>query len=72
MRRDKAFTAIVRDHDFTIGCAKQGLPGYTPTEESYSSYAAATDRADDLNAVLGITPREAAIIIASTMQLRTT
>ena len=64
------YTPVIRPgHGWIIGRADFGEPGYTLiTHESFPTERAARGRADELNGVLGLTPLEAALLVANTMR----
>lgn len=67
-----AFAAIVdaRDRAFTLGLAQENQPGYWPQPQhgTFATYAAAAEKAQELNARLfHLTPEDAAVIVASSM-----
>lgn len=64
-----AYTAVVTPKGFFLGRADFGERGYTPLKVAgYSSYEAAHEAAAEINKKLGLTPLEAAIIVADTMR----
>lgn len=67
-RVDFAYTAIVEESSYTVGRADENISGYTPMGRKFDSYKAAKDMADSLNADLGLSKRDALIIVASTMR----
>lgn len=65
---DLAYTAVLRDGQWILGVAKRGVQGYSPTDyPPAESYGAARKWANELNARMGLTEREAWEIVASTM-----
>lgn len=64
--------AVVIDRDrggFTLGVAKEGEKGYHPYTRAacHPTFDAAQQVADQQNQLLGLTPKDAALIVASTM-----
>ncbi len=67
-RVDVAYAAIVCEGGFTLGIAQRDSPGYTPTNyDAVETYEAASAWADEANRRLGLTPAQAAEIVASSM-----
>lgn len=66
---DYAFTAIVDAGGYSIGRADLGISGYSPipSEGKFDSYDAATDRANVMNAEMGMKPEDAIKIVLATM-----
>ncbi len=64
-----AFTAIITSDSYSIGRADVGTKGYTPipSEGTYETYDEATDRANVMNAKLGMEPKDAIEIVLGTM-----
>ena len=71
MKHRRAFTAIVTANCYIIGRADEHIDGYTPCVDQFGvfeSYAAARNKADELNRTLGLSRRDAAMIVCSTMR----
>lgn len=63
-----AYAPIVERTGYTLGRADEGTKGYTPVPGArFGSYEAARKEADERNAKLGLSKREAAAIILGTM-----
>ena len=65
-----AYAAVLRGDKFGIGRADKDIKGYTPMNGygPFTTWDEACRKADWLNAKLGLTPREAMMIVASTMK----
>jgi len=67
-----AFTAIVDpDNGYILGIAEENVAGYSPVVDKwgapFNTYNQAKIAADAQNARLGLTPKEAWLIVASSM-----
>ncbi|MBE3086271.1 MAG: hypothetical protein IMZ64_08655 [Bacteroidetes bacterium] len=67
LERRHAFGPVIYGKGFSVGRAEEGVPGFTPTRPYCATYKEAQDHADALNKQLGLTPKEAWEIVASTM-----
>jgi len=67
--KSKAFTAIVTPEGYTIGLAERDVAGYQPVRDEgpFENYDAARERADKMNVDLGLDPKEAWFIVASSV-----
>jgi hypothetical protein len=63
-----AYTAIVEEAGYSVGRADENIPGYTPMCRKFDTYQAAKVMADGLNADLGLSKRDALVIVMSTMR----
>jgi len=68
--KNKAFVATVMPNGFGIGLAERYQPGYYPQVGfgTFSTYEAASRRANELNDKWGLAPEEACEIICSSMR----
>lgn len=67
----RAAVPIVTDTGYSIGYADLNVGGYTPTTYTYDTYEGARAAARLWNERAGLTPQEAAEIVASTMSMLT-
>ncbi len=67
-----AYTALINPpHGWILGRADFGESGYSPVpKEFYPTEKRARARADELKSILGLTPLEAAVLVADTMRSR--
>ena len=63
-----AYTAVVEESGYRVGRADKGIYGYTPMGRKFDSYKAAKEMADQLNSEIGLTKRDALIIVMSSMR----
>ena len=64
-----AYAAVIEDNKYGIGRADENIRGYTPMEEfSFETWVEAEKKAEEMNHKLGLSPREALMIVASTMR----
>lgn len=68
---NKAWTPIILDRGFSLGIATKNEPGYQPLKDStgltFDSWDEADKIADALNKRLGLSLKDAAKIVASSM-----
>lgn len=65
-----AYAAVLDRGAFSLGLTQKDQPGYWPAPHygQFRTYKEATARADELNQARGLSPIEAAVIIASSMR----
>jgi hypothetical protein len=65
----KAYATTINEKGFAIGLSEENEPGYYPCPQYgvFPTYEAAGVKRDALNAELGLTRDEAAMIVASSM-----
>lgn len=71
MKKPKAWTAVVEKRGFTLGIAVQDEPGYYQTDyPTVKTYDEAVKWADALNERMGVSKKDAMLIILSSMRKR--
>jgi hypothetical protein len=68
----EAFVAVLMGRAFGIGLAQEDERGYWPQAGfgTFDSYDAASTKARELNALLGLSAEEAAMIVCSSMRVQ--